>query len=444
MVLTALAPSVSAASRPRREARTLVLNDDGGWCWFQDERALVVGDHLVLGSVASGWRDPSRRGDVEVVSIDLRDGRVARGPLLRNFEVDDHDAPALLELPKHRVLAVFAKHGAENRLYSRQTRVPDNFIAWDGPRFHVPTPMSRVTYANLFWERTAEARGGSRILNFFRGLDDSFKPSWEFSEDEGRSWHTGGLLVDVPGSTRHRPYAKYASNPEKPEGIHVLFSEGHPRDFDNSLYHVVIRDGQICRSEGSPIRKLREGPVLPEEATRVFLGDSNHVAWPQDLAVDRGGRVRAVFSVQQDSAGMPSGSGGQDLRYHFGTWDGKRWEVREIAHAGTRLYAGEDDYAGGICLHPDDPEMVFLSANVDPVTGTTLPSGHYELFRGRWDRRRDAWNWEALTPGATQDQLRPVVPHWKRGRTALLWLRGTYRKYTDYDLEVVGRFEGGR
>lgn len=133
-----------------------------------------------------------------------------------------------------------------------------------------------------------------------------------------------------------------------------------------------------------------------------------------------------------------------DLRYWFAAWDGRRWAAREIGHAGTRLYAGEDDYAGGICLHPDDPETVFCSANVDPMTGTPLPSGHYELFRGRWDRRRDAWGWEALTPGATQDQLRPVVPHWKKGRTALLWLRGTYRKYTDYELEVVARFDRGR
>jgi len=38
-----------------------VLNDDGGWCWFQDERAVVVGERLVFGSVASGRTDPSRR-----------------------------------------------------------------------------------------------------------------------------------------------------------------------------------------------------------------------------------------------------------------------------------------------------------------------------------------------------------------------------------------------
>lgn len=36
------------------------------------------------------------------------------------------------------------------------------------------------------------------------------------------------------------------------------------------------------------------------------------------------------------------------------------------------------------------------------------------------------------------DNIRPVVPRWSREDAALLWLRGTYRSYTDRDLQVVG------
>ena len=35
-VASLLAATVAAEDKP------VVLNDDGGWCWFQDERALVV------------------------------------------------------------------------------------------------------------------------------------------------------------------------------------------------------------------------------------------------------------------------------------------------------------------------------------------------------------------------------------------------------------------
>ena len=51
-----------AQALPAAAGGPIVLNDDGGWCWFQDERALVVGDTLLVGSVASGRDDPERRG----------------------------------------------------------------------------------------------------------------------------------------------------------------------------------------------------------------------------------------------------------------------------------------------------------------------------------------------------------------------------------------------
>ena len=68
VVLTALAwaglgVGGGPASRPgdaeeasnRRDP--VVLNDDGGWCWFQDERALLLGQWLIFGSVAGGsWK----------------------------------------------------------------------------------------------------------------------------------------------------------------------------------------------------------------------------------------------------------------------------------------------------------------------------------------------------------------------------------------------------
>ena len=46
----------------------VVLNDDGGWCWFEDPRVVVDGGKLVAGTGANGSRDPVRKGDIEVVS----------------------------------------------------------------------------------------------------------------------------------------------------------------------------------------------------------------------------------------------------------------------------------------------------------------------------------------------------------------------------------------
>src|SRR5699024_5028113 len=65
---------VSVSPRPTT-ARTAVISRNGGWCWFQDERALVdpATGTLLLGAVAStGGADGERRGgDVDLHVVDL-------------------------------------------------------------------------------------------------------------------------------------------------------------------------------------------------------------------------------------------------------------------------------------------------------------------------------------------------------------------------------------
>jgi hypothetical protein len=102
----------------------IVLNDDGGWCWFQDERALVDGKRLIFGSIAAGVRDATRKGDVEVTAFDLATGETSRFELHDRLELDDHDAPALVVLPDGRYLAVYSRHGSDRLVRSRVTTRP--------------------------------------------------------------------------------------------------------------------------------------------------------------------------------------------------------------------------------------------------------------------------------------------------------------------------------
>lgn len=53
-----------------RRGRPGPANDDGGWSWFEDERAIVVDGKLLAGSVAMGRPDATRRGNIEAVSLD--------------------------------------------------------------------------------------------------------------------------------------------------------------------------------------------------------------------------------------------------------------------------------------------------------------------------------------------------------------------------------------
>ncbi|HEY2945525.1 MAG TPA: BNR-4 repeat-containing protein, partial [Vicinamibacteria bacterium] len=236
-------------------------------------------------------------------------------------------------------------------------------------------------------------------------------------------------------------YVKYVSDAQ--DTVHLAYTEGHPRDFDNSLYHAFYRKGALHRSDGTVIRPLAEGLHEPAEGTRIFQGDPQNVAWVSDLELDGQGRPFVAYSVQKDSAGRPPGQGGADHRYRLALWTGTRWDDREIAFAGSRLYAGEDDYTGLVALVPGDPTRLFISTNADPSTGAPLASAadgkrHWEIFRGAVTGNGRNWRWEPVTKDSTADNLRPIVPRTAGGDELLLWLRGRYRSYTDYDLEVVG------
>jgi hypothetical protein len=251
------------------------------------------------------------------------------------------------------------------------------------------------------------------------------------SDDSGGTWQLGGRLLQ--GRDGYGPYTKYAFDGDST--IHFVATEDHPRNFDNSLYHGFVRDGNVFRSDGSLMGPLSDGPdtkVNAWELTKIFSGDPDNVAWMTDLELDADGRPCVVFSVQKDGRGLSRGKGGFDHRFHFARWDGAAWHSHEIAYAGTRLYPGEDDYTGLAAIDPQNTNVIFISTDADPGTGKPLVSSadgkrHRELFRGETADRGATWNWTPITANSTMDNLRPIVPKWNDLRTALVWMRGSYR-----------------
>ena len=41
-------------------------------------------------------------------------------------------------------------------------------------------------------------------------------------------------------------------------------------------------------------------------------------------------------------------------------------------------------------------------------------------------------------PDSDADNIRPIVPNGSTDREIVLWLRGKYYSYTNYDMDVVG------
>ncbi len=181
-------------------------------------------------------------------------------------------------------------------------------------------------------------------------------------------------------------------------------TDDHPRAYDNSIYHGFICGQQVFKSDKTPLADGKDQllhPRSPQDFTEVFHGSADQVAWINDIRMDREGRPYLGFSVQVNSGDVRTkqGQGGSDHRYYQARWDGAKWTCHEIAYAGTKLYAGEDDYTGLVALHPYDPDLVVISTNVDPLSGHPLVSlqdgnRHWELYRGSTKDDGVTWQWQ--------------------------------------------------
>lgn len=409
-------------SAPPDESDVRVVVEQGAWTWFTDERAVVADSTLYVGHVDT-------TGAVRVTTHRLGsapEGRRDTTVRLSTFrEVDDHDNPALLPLDDGHILAAYAQHHEEPYWYWRRERGGAGSVAWSAEQ-QTDSVGARVTYSNLF--QLSEENG--RVYNFFRALN--FDPTLMTSADGGETWSTPRhLLVSGDGGTR--PYVKYAS--DGAGRIDLLYTQAHPRQEATHVYHMYYRDGTLHRSDGTPICQLSAADCLPvqvKEGTRVYDADVAGRAWVWDLDYAADGAPVGVYVAARDS------TVGNDLRYRYARYDAEEqvWTEQEMAHAGTRLYDDERHYAGGIALDPENVDRVYASANVHPARGDSTASGRYQLYRGTRDGEN--WAWTRLTDTPAADNLRPFVPRRPDGAPIVLWMRGDYRSYTDYDTQIVG------
>jgi hypothetical protein len=423
-----------------------VINDNGGWCWFQDERAVVhtAANKLIVGSAAStgGVNGSTRGGDIDIVSFDLASHETSRFVLNAGLQSDDHNAPAIITLPNGRYLASYSKHSSDRSLRSRISLLAGDISNWSEETVIQGTGV--VAYSNLHYLAASDD-----LFNFHRisGRTGGFDPNyfrWNFASEPEFTF--GGRLLTGPerneGSS-DRPYVRYQTNGD--DRIDFITTDGHPQNIlTNGVYHGYIRfEGSgrygIYKSEGTRLGDLSAATTSPYAAsdfTPLFLGNTaspqNDLlmtrGWTVDLEVDASGSPYAVFSARVNDDMT-------DHRFFYARYSGSRWTIHELARAGGFLYQGQDDYTGLVALDPQNPNRLFMSTNIDPRTQTTLP--HYEIFRGITRNGGARWKWEPITFHSTMDNLRPIAPRWSGKHTALLWMRGSYTTYKDYNTAIV-------
>jgi hypothetical protein len=416
------------------------LNNNGAWCWFQGERAIIDSSgNLLVGSTpsTSGTAGVNRGGAVEVTTADastLAVDRVDRVARAGRYRSDDHVSPGLLELPNGRIVASWAGHN-DDRLKESAT-LDRSDTAWS-----VNASTSRGTstsYSNLL-RLSTENGGRGRIYDFYRAESQGVNAL--VSDDDGRTWRYAGLLVE--NSPKH-PYTRFVSNGR--DRIDFVSTTSNPQaSRPSSVRSGYLKDGRIYRTDGVQIGTLGAGvdfsQLLPvDEGIAASREGLDTDVWTADMALSNGNPVALLTVKHPTSPGIPGRNHKQEYRY--ARWTGTRWQVTRLAWGGSELYTEQQSYSGNATFDQTDPRRVFLSSNVDPRTGGRLNSAadgqpHWEVYEASTTDQGATWAVRSVTSNSRVDNIRPVHAS-GHGRAALVWLRGTYTTFRDYDLDVVG------
>lgn len=412
---------------PNYQIRTFA--NDGAWLWFNDQNIIVDNNTIYIGSESSqGY------SKVDLYQVSGKGGKTTEYLLSTWTAKDDHNYPALLKLKNGDILATYSKNPSD-KMYYRIANVSSDKSK--RKQLNWLPEASIDLYNGMSYNNSIMLSGeNNRIYNWYSIFTGS--PAMVTSDDQGKSWAKDFSYMEA-GKNHSSPYLKYASDGK--ERVDILYTDGHPRnEYRNNIYHIFYRKGQFFLSDGTRIRSLdsaKVNPMSPEEGTKIYDGGQQGPAWVWDIEYDRHKNPVAAYISSAD------GAEGNDLRYRYAKWDAvkQQWHEQQIAYAGKHLYVPENHFAGGITIDPENTNVVYISSNVDPYTGTATQDGRFQIYRGVTQNDGTTWIWKQLTFDIDQDNLRPMVPQNHHAKRCVFWFSGEYKSSLDFKTKIRGIFE---
>ena len=419
------------------------FNDNGSWCWYQDERALInsVTDKLILGSNASGSGSGGspRNGVDQAVFYDLQNKTGTRYDLWKSGAgCDDHDAPGFILRPDGKYLAMYSAH---YDMYDSRYRIFDG-TTWATEKDYDWTKKPGGTNYTIAYSNVYYLSAENRTYNFARANHRA--PNFLISSDMGNTWTFGGQLTTNFSSTYNKGYYKYWGNGV--DRIDFVFTEQHPRDTTTSIYHGYLKNGKTYTSDGRIANNnIYDTLYIPtfKQFTKVF-GDStviNGIAmrrcWNTDVQRYDDGTIATIVTARanDNTQGNDAAINPQHC-FIYCRYDGAKWTYTYLGNAGYKLYSSEADYTGLAALCPNDPSTIYISTSFDPRDNTNLKVK--EIFKGVTSDNGATWTWTPITQKSTRDNFRPIVPSWDKDNSVVLWVRGSYFAAQSFDAAIVG------
>ena len=403
------------------------LTSDGAWCWFSDPRAVYTSNNTLV----TGW--VTKDGSIEAATLNINDHSINTAVLYSELEIDDHDNPAFVVTPDHRILAMYAWHGGKKGIIYQKTRSGLDISTFSEPTIIRPGtgellekfPKETYTYANPYLLENEN----QTLYCFGRWI--GYKPNMIRSTDNGLTWQDPQVVISAkPFNDNNRPYVKYTSDGKSK--IHLVITDGHPQvEPFNGVYHCYYENGAFWKSDGTKICNVDQLPFEPKDASLVYKPDKNSGrAWLADIAVDKKGIPYILYTRHPTPT---------DHRYHYAVFDQRSgiWADEEICEAGkwfpqtpANTQERESYYHGNMTFDPLSPNVIYLSRQI---------KGRFEIEKRKTKDNGKNWQVTPITSDSTYDQVRPYVPR-NRPKNAdpiVLWMENRrYVHWTDFETGI--------
>ncbi len=447
------------------EGNMILLNDNGGWCWYQDEKIAYdpTGGNLLMSTTACyvgfGGVGGARNDDTDATEFNIATGKRTRTVAKEPYGGDDHNMGAFWIRPDGKYMHFYCEHYTNYTTFYRQSTYPNDGSAWNSEQSYdwMTIPGSPgvdepgfydSSYTNIHY-LSGEGTVG-RLYNIHRIFART--PCLAYSDDWGQNWvYMGRLNSPVGGQTYSNFYHKFADNGV--DRIDFIGVEQHPRNYNNSVFHGYIKNGKSYNSYGVEMDTINDQSAPSVQAyTPIFIADpcqgptSYHTGWTNELELDKNGYPVCLYQTRYGTEPWGNGSGqnnigAADHRFFYARFDGSTWTSTELCKMGGGLHLPEQDYLGMGCIHPNDANIVYVATQFDPRDDTEYE--YREIFKGVTSNKGLTWDWTQITFDSTQNNTRPAIPKWDANNTAVVWTRGNWNQdnYEQYDLVVVGLVE---
>lgn len=285
------------------------------------------------------------------------DGEVVNRTVLDDYESDDHNVPAVLELLDGRMMTAYATHSLRKWV---RVRVSATANSDDWGAFTELATSENATYMQL-----ARATGQARVWMLHR-VGSSSLGNWamRYTDDNGATW----------SSERNLCPNTYITSVVAEDGFSLrCYGYEHPvvgTDHDIRTFKIDLITGDVMNSAGTVYGNAIEGTGLP-----ITLAE-------QHKAVDMVGATTVrMYEVGKFATAGILGSefvdatGGTYYRYSSAATSGL-FTRQAIATTGPAFYEASSNYFGGACFGTSLDE-VYCARNL----GNGVGLGRWELVR---------------------------------------------------------------